>query len=469
VNEGVAELRLDALVAELAEVPGVRPVGIRAVEIGRGALQRLPRLLARFVDPADAGAVVVLVDGVPMKYAGSDLHDAVVALLAGVRAVRTVVVRSQNGQVHADADTLEYAVQQVSGAAAIVTVGSGTLADIGKAVSAQLGGLLHIVVQTALSVNGFSDDQSVLLLNGVKRTTHTRWPDVLVADTDVLSEAPEHLNAAGIGDLLAMFTAPADWRLASLLGMGDGYGDHLVSMVRDNGPGLLDAARRLKERDPEAIEYVARVLTLSGISMGAAGTTAPSSGAEHTMSHLIEMSCNQQGLRSAFHGAQVGACTVLASLVWKRVRALVAHGPVQLSFPSETDLEQQVLAAFESVDASGAMGEECWRLYRVKLARWNANSDRIAGTDWAALDAAVSPLLAEPAALVDALTGAGAPTRFRDLDPPVGADTVRWALASCHLMRDRFTVVDLAFFLGAWGPGVPGEILAEAGRLGAGL
>jgi glycerol-1-phosphate dehydrogenase [NAD(P)+] len=468
VNES-ATSQLDGLIAELANVDGAKSVGIRAVQIGRGALKHLPELVARYLDPSSVGPAVVLVDGVAMTYLGSNLHDAVVGLLAGEREVRTVVVSSHEGAVHADAATLDDAVQRCSGAAVLVTVGSGTVADVGKAVSARLGGLLHVVVQTALSVNGFADDQSVLLLNGVKRTTHTRWADILVADTDVLSDAPENLNAAGIGDLMAMFTAPADWKLAYTLGMADGYSEQLVSMVRENGPGLLEAAPRLRERNPQAIEYVARVLTLSGISMGAAGTTAPSSGAEHAISHLIEMSSNRQGWKSAFHGAQVGACTVLAALVWKRVRDVLATGAVQLRFPSEDQLEGEVRAAFGSLDTSGAMGEECWRLYRVKLARWNANHDEITTTNWADLDAAISPLLAEPADLVDALAKSGAPTRFRDLDPPIDPATVRWALANCHLMRDRFTIVDLAFFLGAWDADVPGEILAEAGRLGGGL
>jgi hypothetical protein len=30
--------------------------------------------------------------------------------------------------------------------------------------------------------------------------------------------------------------------------------------------------------------------------------------------------------------------------------------------------------------------------------------------------------------------------------------TARWALGHCHLMRDRFTVADLAFFMGIWEP-----------------
>ena len=61
------------------------------------------------------------------------------------------------------------------------------MTDIAKAVSARLGGIPHVAVQTAASVNGFADGESVLLVDGVKRTTTTRWPDRLVADPDVLA------------------------------------------------------------------------------------------------------------------------------------------------------------------------------------------------------------------------------------------------------------------------------------------
>ncbi len=455
---------LGSLPAELAAVDGARPVGLAAVRVGRGALEQLPGLLEPCLRQA-AGPVAVLTDGVPMSYAGADLHAAVTGLLAPCAAVRPVVAPATAGRVSADPATLDDVAGRVADAAALVTVGSGTLADIGKAISARHGGLPHAIVQTALSVNGFADDQSVLLVDGVKRTTRTRWPDILVADTDVLCEAPAALNAAGVGDLLAMFTAPADWRLATLLGMGQGYQPGLVSLVTDHGPGLLAAAPRLRSRDPQAVEYVAALLARSGVAMGAAGTTAPASGAEHAVSHLIEMSAHQRGQQSAFHGAQVGVAAVLAALIWRRVRELLGKPPVRLQFPAEQQMAGRVRAAFRPLDPSGAMGAECWRLYRRKLARWAGQQDRLAAIDWCAVDAAVAPLLAEP----EALAGAGAPARFGDLDPPQQPEVARWALACSHLMRDRFSVVDLAFFLGAWDTGMPEEVLAEAGRLGPGL
>jgi glycerol-1-phosphate dehydrogenase [NAD(P)+] len=435
--------------------------------VGHNALQKVPDLLAGL---GGTGAeVALLTENVRLDYRGSDLRDVVGRLISAQVPVRAVSIPTRDGRARADVVTIDAAVRQATGAGALVTVGSGTLTDIGKAVSHRLGGLQHIVVQTALSVNGFADDQSVLLVDNVKRTVPTRWPDALIADTDVLAGAPTRLNAAGVGDLMAVFTAPADWRLATLLNMGSGYSSPLVGMIRDCGPDLLLAARGLPDRDPDAIECVARILTLSGITMGAAGSTAPSSGTEHTISHLIEMACNQQNRPEAFHGAQVGAATVLAALVWRRMRDMLIRGPVRPRFPEDTEMEPMVRAAFDQVDPSGAMGEECWRLYRTKLARWRDNRDRLLGTDWAAVEAATAPLLLEPEALVEALAAAGTATRFGELVPPVPAGIVSWALRNCHLMRDRFTVVDLAWFLGGWNSDAVEDVLAEASRLGAGL
>ena len=412
------------------------------------------------------GAAVVLTDGVPKRRANLDVLEEVERRLP--RVANRVVLVGRHGRVHADEATLEEATRQTSGASCLVTVGSGTLADIGKVVSARLDGLPHFVVQTATSVNGFADDQSVLLVKGVKRTTHTRWPDVVIADADILAGAPPALNVAGVGDLLAMFTAPADWRLAHLLGMADSYSATAVSLARRHGPHVLALAPRLARGDPDAATDVAEVLTYSGISMGVAGTTAPASGMEHTVSHLVEMAANRRGEEAAYHGAQVGVSTVVAAVLWKRVLRRL-HEPFALTFPSAEELGDRVRGAFASLDPSGAMGHECWRLYSRKLTRWTANRPRLEATDWRSVEAEVAPLLGEPAELAESLAAAGAPVRFSQLDPPVGPDLVRWAISSCHLMRDRFTVADLAFFMGRWDSAEMDAVLEEAASLGGGL
>jgi glycerol-1-phosphate dehydrogenase [NAD(P)+] len=464
-------LDLAVLKASLRSAPDaarLKPLGIEAVAVGPGALDQLPDMASRFV--SGSGPIAVLTDSIPKRRNGSDVVQAVEARLKDVRQVRQAVLKGDGLRVHADRETLGRATTMVAGASAIVTVGSGTLVDIGKAVSARHGGMPHIAVQTATSVNGFADDQSVLLVDGVKRTTPTRYPDGLIADAETLVGAPSPLNLAGIGDLFAMFTAPADWMLAAEVGMADGFAPTAVSMVRAHGEAVLAAAPRLTVGDPDAASFIATVLTLSGISMGIAGTTAPASGMEHTVSHLIEMATNRRGVDAAFHGAQVGVSTIVSAILWERVLGqLRAERPPRLHFPPAGEMEGRVRNAFVELDPSGAMGEECWRQYSRKLERWTAHRRHLEDLDWTGVASRVAPLLSSPRELVESMRSAGGPTQFGALEPAVEADLVGWALENCHLMRDRFTVADLAFSLGMWTRDHVDDVLAEAATLGGGL
>ena len=439
-----------------------RPVGLRITDIGTDALLRLAATTRSAGGVGQTDRIVVLSDNVPKQRLGAEATELATSLLSGAGEVHRVTAHTGPGGVHADEQTIASAAWAATGASVIVTVGSGTMADIGKAVVARLRDPVHVVVQTALSVNGYADDQSVLLIDGVKRTTPTRWPDALVADTQLLAEAPLELNLAGVGDLLAMFTAPADWRIANLLGMSDLYAADLVAMVREHGAALLDAAPMLRSADASAIELMAKVLTLSGVGMGLAGTTAPASGAEHTISHLVEMAATRRGQRSAYHGAQVGAAAVLAALIWRHVRQRVQAGVRLMRCPPDEQMRPQVLHAFSALDPSGVMAEECWRDYRRKLERWRDRHGDADLLEPAMLDDAAR-LLEEPGVLRTALERSGASARMEDLVPPVDVQTARWALANCHLMRDRFTVVDLAFFLGIWQAADVDAVLAAAG------
>lgn len=443
----LASLRLRLAGADL------RPVGLRRIVAGRDALDALPAVVSEL---AESGTIAVLVDATSMRRRDTDLKATVHDLLFRLgREVRTVVAGPADGQVHADEATVAAVHRALANPAVLVTVGSGTLADIGKT-----AGFPHVIVQTAASVNGFADDQSVLLRDGVKRTVPSRWPDVLILDEDVLTEAPAAMNRAGLGDLLSMFTAPADWYLASAVGQDASYSPTAVAIAREHGDELLDAA--------DQSVRLAELLAVSGISMGAAGRTAPSSGMEHTISHLLDMSSHG---RTALHGAQVGVATVIAALTWRHVRRRIAEDGLRLMFPDAETMRGRVRAAFDPVDPTGAMSRECLADYDAKLARWHSSRPSLAGlaAAWPQHDAVLDELLVDPVRLVEALRKAGAPLRFSQLDPPVDPDTARWAVANCHLMRDRFTVADLAWFLGAWTDADVDAVLAEASTLDAGL
>ena len=461
---------LDGLRLQLEEAPdalALRPIGLGRVLLGAGVLDRVPEQVGEV--RTNGGDVALLADRRPMAGAAPDLKSGLDALLrdAGL-TTRRVTIGDEYARVHVDDATISLATSACAGASSIVSVGSGSVVDVGKVVSERLGGLPHVVVQTAGSVNGFADDQSVLLVDGVKRTTTSRWPDRLVIDTEVIGLAPRHLNCAGLGDLLASFTAPADWRLASLVGQDDSYSSTVVALARSHVDVALDAAAGIGSGDGWAIENLAAALTLSGISMGVAGRTSPGSGMEHTVSHLLEMA--RPSGDPPLHGAKVGVLTVLAALLWTRVRvAARAGGLDNLRFPSPDSMRQRVEATLAQVDGSGRMARECWRDYSRKLERWHAAAEVVAKLPerWGAFEVELDALLAPAERLVSALRAAGAPTRLGELG--VDETEARWALTYCHMMRDRFTVADLAFLMGIWEPANVDSLLDEAAELGAGL
>ena len=459
-------LRWDELRARLAATAGMRPVGLRHVVVGPGALGRL-RSTVDELAAGRPGEIVVLRDGVPKMVGTADLHATVAAALA---PARELTLTGRHGHVQADEVTSDAAIAGVAGAAVLVTVGSGTLADLGKLAAAR-NGAAHVIVQTAASVNGFADDQSVLLRSGVKRTVASGWPDALIVDADVLAAAPAALNRAGVGDLLAMFTAPADWLLATEVGFPDGYQAAAVDLVRPYGDRLLAASARLVANDRAALTLLAELLTLSGVSMGAAGCTSPSSGMEHLISHLLEMRASAHGHPAASHGAQVGVGTLVAAALWARVRlALAGPATPEVRLPDADAARRRVEAAFLPLDPTGATAAECWRAYAEKLRRLADSLPRLRrllGT-WTEFDARLDGLLLAPDRLVGALAELGAPTGFAALRPEYTPEVAAWAIGNAHLMRERFTVADLADLLGAGGPTGVEAVLTDLAALGAG-
>ncbi|MBA2712373.1 MAG: iron-containing alcohol dehydrogenase [Rubrobacteraceae bacterium] len=329
-----------------------------------------------------------------------------------------------------------------------------------------------MAVQSAGSVDGFADDFSVLLKGGAKRTVPSRYPDALLIDLRVLASALPEMNAAGFSDILSNFTSSADWYLAHVVGMGDYY-QAPATMLSEQASDLLDRAAALKRREPEALYRLARVLTLSGLAGGVAGSTAPGSGTEHLVGHLLDMSAVQLDRPFAFHGAQVGVACVTVAAAWEALFDGLdkAEIDVDACFPDPGRMEPVVRDAFAQIDSSGEVGEECWSDYSKKLERWSGCRPQLENflRNWPQYREELRDTVAPPDRLGEALRAAGAPARFRDLDPPIPEDTAFWALKNCHLMRNRFTLADLLFFIGWWDDAFVGGLFERAGSAGGGL
>lgn len=444
-------------------------VGLERIVIGPDALDALPDLVRAALASTGAagGSIALVTDGHPMRRAGDDLPTLVAARLEPIGAVSVVRLAAPGVELHADAATISATMDAARGARCLVALGSGTICDIVKEASRELG-VPDITVQTANSVNAFSDDMAVLLIRGVKRTVPSRWPTALVIDLTIVADAPERLNRSGVGELAAMFTAPADWRLAAAFAMDPTWDPRVVGLFTDGAEALLAAAPNATSHDPEAHRTLVELMTLSGLALGIAGKTSPISGTEHTVSHLLDMSAAREGTPTGLHGAQVGVAALAVAVAWEKVlAALDPAALVERPTPSHERMLARTVDAFGDLDPSGAMSEECWAQYRLKLERWEAKREGLPAivASWASLRSELRGLLAAPERIAAALVGAGAAARFEELDPAVNREDAAWSLYNGHLIRDRFTLADLAWFGGVWTPDLVRSAIDEAASI----
>jgi len=487
----------------------LHPVHLDAIVVGPEAADAVPDAVATQLGRAAEagrmtdGPIVLLVDATPIERAGADLKalvaERLTARFGGEREVRTTVLRSRHSSghhdtLHVDDEAVDAATTAVAGAAAVVAVGGGTISDISKiaaaradgspaaagatagAPTAEAGGVPLVVVQTAASIDGYTDDVSVVLRDGVKRTVASRWPDVVLADVTTITTAPERLNSAGYGELLSTFTAPADWYLAHTVGLDPTFHRGPLDLLNDLGRGLADWSPGLATHDPGSVEQLTRILSVRGVVTGVVGTTAAMSGTEHVVSHMLDMRRSATGLPIGLHGAQVGVAAVVASAAWEHLFAVLdalldngeLTGPaLDALFPDAEQVAARrpaVLAVFADLDATGRLGEECWRDYSTKLTRWTAARPAVEAflADWDRHRATVEELRIDAHTLGAGLVAAGAPARFGELDPAIDDATARWAVGHCHLMRNRFVVVDLLDLLGRWTEADRDAVLAAA-------
>ena len=179
----------------------------------------------------------------------------------------------------------------------------------------------------------------------------------------------------------------------------------------------------IRAAEPEALEDLAAALTLSGVSMGVAGRTAPGSGMEHTVSHLLEMA---DPASTALHGAKVGILSVLAALLWERVRE-AAPGRGAALPGRRVDGARACARRSRPSTRAGRWARSAGATTRAS-SRAGSAMPRRRWARWAGFDAEVGPLLAPAERLAGALAAAGAPLRLSELG--IDAGTARWALAA---------------------------------------
>ena len=187
----------------------------------------------------------------------------------------------------------------------IIAVGSGTINDISRFLSYKIG-IPYVIIGTAPSMDGYASVVSPLVVDGVKTTYNAVYPLAIVADIDIMRQAPMYMLQAGLGDILGKYTALADWHIANILN-DEYFCKEIEKLVLSSLKKCEEAAQSIKDRDDQTVEKIIEALILTGLAIGMVGASRPASGEEHHLSHCYEMIFMNRGETTKWlHGNNVG-------------------------------------------------------------------------------------------------------------------------------------------------------------------
>lgn len=195
-----------------------------------------------------------------------------------------------------------------AGTEAIVGIGGGKALDIAKYM-AFLNRLPFISVPTSVAHDGFASSGCSLYVQGRRTSVPAQMPYGILVDTGLVGKSPVQFLYSGLGDIISKIPAILDWKFEESVGVTR-VNDFAVMMAKKSVNSIV----RMPYTDIREFFFIKEMvdsLTLSGIAMEIAGSSAPASGSEHLISHALDQIVEHPQL----HGIQVGVASYLMCLV----------------------------------------------------------------------------------------------------------------------------------------------------------
>ncbi|MBR2354214.1 MAG: sn-glycerol-1-phosphate dehydrogenase [Clostridia bacterium] len=228
---------------------------------------------------------------------------AVVQEKLGDRLADTLIYQTEEVLVPDEKAIAELKSHVTEATDLIIGIGSGVINDLCKHVSFEAG-LPYYIVATAPSMDGYASKGSALILDGMKVTLNANVPKAIIADVNMLKDAPFEMIQAGYGDIIGKYSCLNDWKLSHLVN-----DEYLCEFVMNATYEAVEKTVRLADglvnRDTEAVAALMEALVAVGILMAYVGNSRPASGSEHHLSHYFEIVGIVRGETYLPHGIDV--------------------------------------------------------------------------------------------------------------------------------------------------------------------
>ncbi len=199
----------------------------------------------------------------------------------------------------------------------IIGIGSGVIQDLCKYVSFE-SKVPYYIVATAPSMDGYASNGAAMITDGMKVTYSAKVPSAILADTEVIKNAPMEMIKAGYGDIIGKYSALNDWKLSHVVN-DEYFCQYIYDMTYDMLLKTLPLAEKLLERDEDSVKTLMEALIIVGIAMSFAKTSRPASGSEHHFSHFFEITGIINNEEYFPHGIDVVYSTVLTAKLREKI------------------------------------------------------------------------------------------------------------------------------------------------------
>ena len=287
----------------------------RNVLVGHGVIDQTADAIG---DVHLSGRPLVVTSPTPKEVAGDRLYDQFVD-----RGDDPAIVTVESATFDSVQRVIDAAAE--TGAGYLVGVGGGKAIDIAK-MAAEDRGVGFVSVPTAASHDGIVSGRGSVAEGDTRHSVAAEPPLAVVADTEILADAPWRLTTAGCADIISNYTAVRDWQLANRLKNVE-YSEYGGALSQMTAEMLVQNADSIKQGLEESAWVVVKALVSSGVAMSIAGTSRPASGAEHLFSHKLD----QLVPDAALHGHQVGVGAIMTEYLhsgeggeWTNVRDALA-------------------------------------------------------------------------------------------------------------------------------------------------
>jgi glycerol-1-phosphate dehydrogenase [NAD(P)+] len=284
----------------------------RHIILGKGAVEELGSTIREL----GAKQVIVLTSKTPLRVFGERIRKNL-----SENKVSFKMVLIGEGDAFSEATRLEKNLAQRDrkpGETVVAGIGGGRVIDAGKII-AWRNSLEFISVPTVPSHDGIASPLASAPKRRKRYSFYTVMPSVIIGDVSILATAPDKYFGAGVGDLVAKYTAVRDWRLSRSL-RGEYYGEYAASLAETISERIMKCAETIASDKSEGASILIEALIHSGVLIGIAGSSRPCSGSEHLFSHALDLVAGYPAL----HGEQVGIGTIMMSRLhngdWTRIR-----------------------------------------------------------------------------------------------------------------------------------------------------